>query len=281
MVGLDLKEARRLVCFELAKKTDSSNPNFEAEQLVLYAANAQRIDFLLSKKVLDKDSAKLLEEGLNRRIKGEPLQYIIGEWEFYSLPFFVGEGVLIPRQDTELLVDCALDFLENKSEKKIIDLGSGSGCIAISVEKNAPQNEVFALEKYDEAFSYLIRNVKKNNSDIKPIKGDVFEPVGSGYDLILSNPPYITKSAMQELQREVTFEPETALYGGEDGLDFYKAILKLWTPLLNVGGAIMFEVGYDQEFAVKSLMENAGLCEITSRKDINGISRVIIGTRNA
>ncbi len=266
---------------DFLEKHGIEDPSFEAEQLILKIANCSRIDIMLGAKTLDEAEEKALESALERRIKGEPLQYIIGEWEFYSLPFFVGNGVLIPRADTEVLVSSALEFLEGKSGKRVIDLCSGSGCIAVAVEKNAPENKVFALEKYDRAYEFLEKNIKRNEVAVTPIKGDVFEGTEERFDLILSNPPYIKPEAMKTLQKEVTFEPETALAGGEDGLIFYRAIIDKWANRLNLGGALMVEIGFDQKEEVMALMEAAGLRNITPKKDINGLWRVIVGTRDA
>lgn len=266
---------------EILEKNGILDPRFEAEQLILKIANCSKTDIMLGAKSLDEAKEKELETALGRRIKGEPLQYIIGEWEFYSLPFFVGEGVLIPRADTEILVDSAIKFLEGKSGKRVIDLCSGSGCIAVAVSKNSPENKVFALEKYDRAFEFLEKNIKRNEAAVTPIKGDVFDGTDERFDLILSNPPYIKPEAMKTLQKEVTFEPETALAGGEDGLIFYRAVIDKWADKLNLGGALMVEIGFDQKEEVMALMEAAGLRNITPKKDINGLWRVIIGTRDA
>ena len=183
------------------------NPRFEAKELY----NAF--------------SGEELKKAIERRIKGEPLQYILGEWEFYSLPFIVGEGVLIPRPETELLVDLALKYATKES--KIIDLCSGSGAIAIAIAKNTGAS-LFALEKYEKALNYLEKNIALNKANVKVIKEDLFnfEP-SEKFDIIISNPPYIKKADLASLQKEVRFEPMTALDGGEDGLIFYRHIAKL------------------------------------------------------
>ncbi len=268
----------RKIADELFIKTEDPDAGFDAEQMVLFFAEASRTEYMLGEKRLGASAAKRLQIALERRIKGEPLQYILGEWEFYSLPFFIGAGVLIPRADTELLVDSALEFLNGKRDMKVIDLCSGSGCIAIAVEKNAPGNKVFALEKYDAALEYLKKNAIRNSSDIEIIKADVLDSARGNYDLILSNPPYIKNEVKKELSKEVLNEPETALFGGEDGCDFYRSILKNWAPRLNPGGRLMFEIGFDQKDVVMALMAEAGLKNITPKKDINGLWRVIIGT---
>ncbi len=214
---------------------------------------------------------------VDRRLAGEPLQYVIGMWEFYSLPFYVGPGVLIPRGDTEHLCDVAIEFIGDRSVK-CIDLCSGSGCVAIAIEKNCKNAEVSALEKYKEAYSYLEKNIYLNRSNVKPILGDIEQKGEGRYDIIVSNPPYITKEEMKELDPLVLAEPETALYGGEDGLYFYKKIIENWLPALNPGGMLALEIGYKQAEDVAALLAAAGLENIEVRKDYGGNDRVVFGT---
>lgn len=215
-----------------------------------------------------------LKTAIKRRIDGEPLQYILGEWEFYSLPFIVGEGVLIPRPETELLVDLALE--EIKEGSKVIDLCSGSGAIAIAIAKNSKAT-VCALEKYEKAFSFLEKNVALNNAKVKLIKEDLFEFLPQDkFDIIISNPPYIKTAVLDSLQKEVKREPMSALDGGEDGLIFYRHIAKL-SKCLNSGGKIMVEIGFDQAEAVQEIFKQNGLIPKVY-KDLSGVQRVIIGT---
>lgn len=215
-----------------------------------------------------------LEKAINRRISGEPLQYILGEWEFYSLPFYVGEGVLIPRADTELLVDLALERI--KPNHRVIDLCSGSGAIAVALSKNCDA-EIYALEKYEKAIGYLEKNIALNKAKVTVIKKDIFDFTPTEkFDLIVSNPPYIKEAELVDLQKEVQFEPVTALLGGEDGLIFYRYIATL-AKYLNDGGAIMVEIGCTQGDEVSEIFKAAGL-ETTIHNDLNGLQRVIIGT---
>lgn len=238
---------------------------FEARQLARH---------LEKEGVCDKETADAL---VARRKKGEPLQYILGEWEFYSLPFLCGEGVLIPRADTETLCDKAIEFIGDR-ECDCIDLCSGSGCVAITVAEHCKNARVWALEKYDEAFAFLEKNIALNRSRTKAIKADLFTYEGGKYDLIVSNPPYIKSDVMESLQAEVKREPKTALDGGEDGLLFYRAIVEKWVPHLKKGGMLAVEIGYDQADAVKELFTAAGLENIGSCCDLGGIERVIFGT---
>lgn len=217
------------------------------------------------------------EAAVNRRINSEPLQYILGEWEFFSLPFVCGEGVLIPRPDTEALCEKAIEFLGSE-EKSCIDLCSGTGCVAVSIAEHCKNAEVYALEKYDKAYEYLEKNISLNRSRVIPLKGDLFFPTDGKYDLIVSNPPYIASDKLSSLQKEVRFEPMTALDGGADGLLFYRAIAELWVPKLKSGGMLAVEVGYDQSEAVKRIFSDVGLKNVGTYRDLCKIERVVFGT---
>lgn len=211
-----------------------------------------------------------------KRTDGVPLQYLFGKWEFYGLPFYVGEGVLIPRPETEILVEKAIEKLKNGG--RMLDLCSGTGCIAISAAKNTTA-EVWAVELHEKAFSYLEKNIALNNVKISAVNGDALNGAvipDLMFDIITANPPYLTKTEMNELQREVRYEPETALFGGEDGLDFYRELIPIWSKRLNANGILAFEVGDNQAEAVQKLMTQAGLkTEIV--QDLQGIGRVVIG----
>ena len=276
---MKLREVKKLI-IEILEKADISDSEFDATEIISAVAGVSRTDFILNQKEIDEKTLETIKDFANRRAAGEPLQYILGSWEFYSLPFIVGEGVLIPRADTEILVDAALEFIGNRKNLDIIDLCSGSGCIAISIDKNAPENNIFALEKYDEALGYLKKKKELNNSDIEIIKVDIFEGSDKKFHLILSNPPYIKAEVCKTLSKEVLKEPQAALDGGEDGLKFYRANLDIWAPLLKSDGALMVEIGYDQKDEVMNLFQKANLKNITCLKDFNGNHRVIVGTVN-
>ena len=252
---------------------------FEAEQLLGVVLKIVPPLFRVHNLELPDRVLNELQVLAERRVSGYPLQYILGEWEFFGLPFSVGEGVLIPRADTEILVETALKFINGRPNLKIIDLCSGSGCIAVALEKNTKECTVLALEKEDAAYEYLKENVHLNHSLVIPLKGDVMNPFGDDYDLIVSNPPYITPEAMENLQREVTYEPDTALRGGEDGLFFYHEIVKRWAPILKCGGMLAVEIGFDQKDAVMDIFKNGGLAEIKCVKDYGGNDRVVTGIK--
>ena len=219
------------------------------------------------------------EEFVQRRLNGEPLQYIFGKWEFYANSFYVGEGVLIPRPETELLVDIAIDFLNGKPDATCLDLCSGSGCIGISVAKAIKSAEVTMLEKSDKAFEYLKKNISLNAvSNCRAIIGDVFDGAlqldGFQYDLLLSNPPYIRSDLISDLQREVQAEPHMALDGGTDGLDFYRAIAEKWFCVVKPDGLVAVEIGEEQGRDVSTIFSKY-FKDVTVIKDYSGNDRVV------
>lgn len=213
-----------------------------------------------------------------KRAEHLPLQYILGKWSFMGFEFKVGEGVLIPRDDTEVLVGLCLDYLKNSNGKTALDLCAGSGVVSVALDKLA-NADVTAVELSDKAYNFLLENIKGTN--IKPHKGDIFECYrdfeAKSFDLIASNPPYIKTDEIEALQTEVGYEPKTALDGGADGLDFYRAIARRWTPLLKSGGAMAFELGEGQAEYVGGLMADHGYINIKTAKDLGGTDRAIIG----
>lgn len=213
-----------------------------------------------------------------KRAEHLPLQYILGKWSFMGFEFKVGEGVLIPRDDTEVLAGLCLDYLKASDGKTALDLCAGSGAVSVALDKLA-NADVTAVELSDKAYNFLLENIKGTN--IKPHKGDIFECYrdfeAKSFDLIASNPPYIKTGEIETLQTEVGYEPKTALDGGADGLDFYRAIARRWTPLLKSGGAMAFELGEGQAEYVGGLMADHGYINIKTAKDLGGTDRAIIG----
>lgn len=258
--------------------------DFETEQLLKWSIGES---YLIkdSLEEVTEDTEQKLTQAAIKRAKGEPLQYIIGEWDFYGYTFKVGEGVLIPRQETELLVEKTLPLLNGDST--VIDLCSGSGCIPIAIAKKTGAS-CYGIEISSDAISYFEENVKLNNTEgkVQIIEGDVLDPTRETLaklpkqaDLITANPPYLTAAEMESLQKEVRREPELALYGGIDGLDFYRIIFEKWKPLLKPKGIFAVEVGDEQGEKVRSLMSAAGF-ECCGFKDYDGIERVVLGKRN-
>ena len=212
-----------------------------------------------------------------RRISGEPLQYILGEWEFYGLPFKVGPGVLIPRADTETAVDCAAALLKGKAEPKVLDICAGSGCIGIALAKTVGAKVTF-VEKSPDAIKYLKENLVLNHTPGEIITADVLNgafETEKRFDLLISNPPYIRTAELPQLSKEVKCEPKMALDGGEDGLLFYRKIAGEWKHLLKSGGHIVFETGYDQRREVEALLGCCGFTDVSAKKDICGNDRVV------
>ena len=225
-----------------------------------------------------------LEDMVDRRIKGEPLQYIIGEWEFMGLPFKVREGVLIPRSETELLCEYGFDFLETRPEnsRRVLDLCCGTGCIGITAAKYVKGADVTLIDKYDIPLEITKENAALNGVNVNIVRGDALsapDEKSGKFDLILTNPPYITAEDMKTLQKEVTYEPETALFGGDDGLDFYRSITEHYVPLLNENGALMAEIGIGEMLPVCEMFEAAGLSDVCAIKDYNDIPRIVIGLK--
>ncbi|MBP0984145.1 MAG: peptide chain release factor N(5)-glutamine methyltransferase [Oscillospiraceae bacterium] len=274
-------------CVKLLTDGGNNNPRFEAEQLVMAVCGADRKDLLTDpERAVNAAQLAELEGFVSRRLSGEPLQYILGEWEFYGLPFCVGEGVLIPRQDTEIIAEVALDYAKKHEKPDFLaaDLCAGSGCIGITLAKLAGVR-VKLLELSDQALVYLRRNIVLNGVDClcESVHADVLSEKTAEdlpqLDLIVTNPPYLTAKDMRELQTEVGFEPETALYGGEDGLDYYRRIIPLWSGKLRPGGMLAAEIGMGQEREVMKLFEQSGIMA-QSEKDLCGIIRVIYGIKN-
>lgn len=236
------------------------------------------------------DTAQKVTKAAQKRAEGYPLQYILGQWEFFGRQFRVGEGVLIPRPDTEVLIEEVLSRLSRSQKHRIIDLCSGSGCIAVTLAKELEGSEVYAVELSGDAFPYLAENVKRNDANVKLLRGDVMngaimenfrdpeEPDEYiGIDCIVSNPPYLTEQEMNELQREVTYEPKKALYGGMDGLQFYRVIARLWKEVLAPDGLMIFEIGSEQAEDVRDILASCGFGNIFTANDATGAVRVIGG----
>ncbi len=227
-----------------------------------------------------REDGKLTQENIDRLIHGEPIQYVLGNWEFYGLPLTMHPNVLIPRPDTEILVDTAIDFLKTRTSPTFLDLGCGSGAITLSVMKHSGAHGT-ALDKNPDAVALTKRNAEINQLQPTVLSGDLFDPPDlPQFDAILSNPPYLDKRDMQELSAQVKNEPETALYGGEDGLDYYRFIAPHYAPYLKAGGALILEIGHTQAKAVADIVKAAGYIDIQIHKDYGGNDRVVFCRRN-
>lgn len=254
---------------------------FEAKQIIKHITGLTSAEILTHyNNALTMYQQNNLTAIIKQRAAHYPLQYIFGEWGFYGCRFKVGPGVLIPRQDTEALVDTALEFLKDNDSPVVLDLCSGSGCIGIALAKSKPLSRVTLVEKYEEAMRYLNENIKLNGAEnATAVLADVLKPpqFDKRFDIIVSNPPYISAKEMDSLASEVKYEPETALYGGEDGLLFYRAITSEYKRYLKNGGMLAFEVGINEADAVCEILRATGYENIEKRKDLNGIYRVVSG----
>lgn len=254
----------------------------EAELLFTELLNCDRASLYLNRdSILNKEKLFSVSSALKRRIKGEPIQYIIGKTEFMGLEFKVTLDVLIPRPETEILVEAAIKITRLIGEEvRILDLGTGSGCIAVSLAKLLPKAKVTATDISPEALKVALENARSNNVDIDFFQGDLFgtcnlTPIT--YDLIISNPPYIRSSEIKKLQPEVQYEPPIALDGGKEGLDFYKRIINDTPRYLKKKGFLILEIGFDQKDDLKKNLQNSGYFEIIEViKDYNNIDRVVV-----
>ena len=259
--------------------------NLEARLLVAQAAGKSTADLLRDMNLYTTPGIEAkVTDYLARRLRGEPVAYITGAWEFYGLPMTVTPDVLIPRMDTEVLVDAAKEILVGrKMDARILDLCCGSGCIACALGHELPASKLVAVDISASALEVCRKNLAANRLSSRCITlqadATAAPPLSIGsFDLIVSNPPYIASDEIIELESSVRdYEPIWALDGGKDGLRFYKGILKYWKSLLRPGGFILFEVGEDQAPVVKDMVLAAGFAAADTRKDTQGIERVVIG----
>ena len=256
---------------------------FEAKQIIKHITGFSNSEILMNyTNRLTEFQSNNLTAIIKQRAIRYPLQYIFGEWAFYGREFFVGPGVLVPRADTETLVEVCLKYLKNSESPAVLDLCAGSGCIGITLALEKADASVTLVEKFPEAARYAERNIKRHGTDNATlICGDVLNGAANDkeYELIVSNPPYVPKNEMETVSPEVHYEPETALFGGEDGLDFYRAIIAEYKKALKAGGMLAFEVGAGEAAAVEALLRNAGLKEINTEKDLGGICRAVYGLK--
>ena len=258
---------------------------FEAELLLEKAAGLNRTAlFMRGEEVLSEEVLTVYEGYLSEREQGRPTQYILGEWEFMGLPFHVGEGVLIPRGDTEVLVETILEKQQSEPIKSILDIGTGSGCIPVSLGHYGKFEKIMAVDISPKALGYAIKNAAENRVCIDFYESDLFTNIPVEWkgklDAIVSNPPYIPKKDIEELMTEVKdFEPMNALDGGEDGLDFYRVIVEQGKNWLKDGGGLFFEIGYDQGEDLRNLLKEFGYTEVEIRQDLAGLDRVAMGRK--
>lgn len=265
-------------------KVDS--PAFDAMCIFKFCLGFDRQGLILhGNDIADEKKSARFFELIYQRAKGRPLQYILGSWEFMGIEFKVGEGVLIPRGDTEVLVSEVLALTKDIKKPKILDLCAGPGTIAITLAKFRVDASVFAVELSEVALRYLQKNINLNAvENITPLRFDVLFDADkfnfNEFDIIVSNPPYIATSELKSLKKEVLNEPQMALDGGSDGLMFYRAIAENWVKFLRRGGYLCVEVGIGQALAVADIFKAAGLDNIEVIRDLSGIDRVVIAKKS-
>lgn len=230
--------------------------------------------FLNKEETLDEkieNELKIINDKIN---EGYPLQYAIGKWNFYGLDLLVDKRALIPRYETEILVDLIIN--DNSNNKKILDIGTGSGAISLALSKNLKDSKIIGVDISKNAIDLANENkIKLNINNVEFKESDIFSNIDEKFDIIVSNPPYINKEDFEKLDNKLYYEPQNALYGGEDGLYFYKKIIKNAKNFLNKNGKIYLEIGYDQKDSISDLLEEYGYKQIKSYKDFNDFDRII------
>ncbi len=282
---------------EILKKGDTAletsktqTPFLDAQVLLCNVINENRLYLYTNPdRILTEEEVSIYFELIKKRIAGVPVQYLIKKQEFMGLDFYVEKGVLIPRPDTEVLVESVIEHLSKKQAENnqvIADLGTGSGAIAVSLAKYVPNILVYAVDISEKALKICAKNAQTNgvSNRIKFLKGDLFEPLKAqklhgNLDVLVSNPPYIPQDDINKLQIEVAkYEPRLALDGGEDGLDFYRKIVENAPLFLKNEGLIALEVGHDQADTVCQMLQGKRCYqEIKKIKDLSGIERVVLG----
>lgn len=256
-----------------------ADASVDAWYLMEFCCGISRAEYLLRKtEEMPQDCLEEYQSLLAKRGERIPLQHLTGEQEFMGFSFRVSDQVLVPRQDTEVLVEEALRRL--KCGRRVLDLCTGSGCIAISIGKLRKDAAVTASDLSEEALSVARDNAERLEADISFRQSDLFEQLPDAYDMIVSNPPYIPTRTIDDLAEEVRLhDPRMALDGGADGLVFYRKIIKESAPHLERGGWLLFEIGWEQADAVSEMMRENGFAEVRVIKDLAGLDRVVEGRR--
>lgn len=263
----------------ILKSNNIDSPKLKARLLLQYVLKKSR-QYLI---VYDNEEVGKKEQweyfvNIDKLAKGVPLQHITHTQEFMKMDFYVDENVLIPRPDTEILVEEVINIAKKMDKPKILDLCTGSGAIAISIAKNVPNAEVYAIDISERALDIASKNAQRLEAKVTFIKSDLFKNLKNmKFDIIVSNPPYIKKEDIQYLSEDVKKEPQIALDGGYDGLDFYRKISKQAIDYLKFGSFLCFEIGYDQKEEVTEIIENLEHYKGTyCKKDLCGNDRIII-----
>ena len=265
------------------KENNIDNSTLKAKILLANILNVKKEYLLIHSKEEVKQEDKIKYENcIKELIKGKPLQYITNKQEFMGLNFYVDENVLIPQPDTEILVEKAIEIAETTQKNKILDMCTGSGCIAISLAKKINNVQITAVDISNSALNVANKNAINNNVEnkIKFINSDMFNNIEEKFDIIVSNPPYIETETINKLEIEVQNEPHVALDGGIDGLKFYKIIANNAFEYLNENGYLLLEIGYNQQESVTQLLQDTGKYKnIETIKDLGGNYRVVIARK--
>lgn len=275
------RKARIQVAEEL-KRAGVENEAAESWFLMEAACKINRSYYLMHEQdEMDPEQEKAYLELTRRRCQRMPLQYLTGEQEFMGLPFHVNEHVLIPRQDTEVLVEEAIRTIrQDLPDAKVLDLCTGSGCIGISIQSFCPDATVTGADISQEALQVAQKNAVQNQTPVQFIHSDLFAEISDTYDMIVSNPPYIPSEVIETLMPEVRdHEPMGALDGKSDGLYFYEKITRQSVEHLKEGGYLLYEIGHDQADAVSGFMKENGFYDIKVIRDLAGLDRVVTGRR--
>lgn len=272
---------------EIIKEREYNNPFLDVQLILSYLLKKDKIYLHLHRKdEVDDDTAEKFYEMAEKRNEGYPLQYMTNSQEFMGLDFYVQEGVLVPRPDTEILVEKIINIVSNSTYKdksiKILDIGTGSGAIGVSLGYYLKNSTVTAMDISDTAIETAQANIKKFGlENVKTLKGDIFEYNfgNEKFDIVVSNPPYIEKNIIGTLPIEVSvYEPRLALDGGMDGLDYYRHIVKVFEKIHEENAILSVEIGYDQKDTVSEIFNNANIFnKIECDKDLGGNDRVITG----
>lgn len=275
-------KVRQLTLFlcKIMKISDFLKIDYETSLIAITYILGKSKSYVLMNQNLELNNKQIerLKDIIDKRKDSYPLQYAIGEWEFYNLRLKVDQRALIPRFETEIIVDYLIKSPIKRD--KILDIGTGTGAIALSLAKNIENSYVIGSDIEEKAISLARENREFTGiKNVEFIKSDLFENIEGKFDLIISNPPYINKKDYDALDKELYFEPKSALYGGEDGLDFYREIIKKANDYLNNQGHLVFEIGYDQKEVLNKLLMDQGFVNIENLKDFNDFDRFIIAQK--
>jgi len=277
-IGVTLGDAKRILVNRL-RDAGFDMLQDDVRDLLMAVMRFDPVELISqSQQILNADETAQLHAFLQRRLSGEPVDNILGEREFYGRMFKTGRSVLSPRGDTEVLVRAGLDVLRGRAAPRFLDLGTGSGAIAVTLLAECPAALGTATDLSEAALSMARDNAKRHGVDdrLAFLQGDWFEPVAEEFDLIISNPPYITDEAMAELSPDVSgFDPQLALRGGPDGLDAYRKIFEKARQFLKPDGWLIVEIGYDQGDTVPALLTELGYSGVSVEKDLSGHDRVV------